>query len=176
MYRHHFVPEALRYDECYTTTDHGNVALWAPAGKPRPGLTENLRLVPTVARILGRHTPRALRMLSYLESQHPVAPHAHLILIGSDPDRQGQGLGSLMLRRTLSRLDREGTPAYLEATTPRSRALYLRHGFVVMGEIHLPGGGPPLWRMWRAPAGPETRMTSGDQPRTRGNTDIRRWE
>ena len=42
-------------------------------------------------------------------------------------------------------------PAYLEASTPRNRALYLRHGFVVLDEMRLPGGGPPLWRMWREP-------------------------
>jgi GNAT superfamily N-acetyltransferase len=74
------------------------------------------------------------------------------VLLGTDPDRQGRGLGSLLLRQTLSELDWARTPAYLEASTPRSRALYLRHGFVVMNEIRLPGGGPPLWRMWRDPA------------------------
>lgn len=152
MYRLVLVPEALKDNECYTTTDHGCVALWTPGGKPRPGLGENLRLAPTMLRILGRHTPRALRVLHYMESQLPTEPHAHLLLLGTDPDRQGQGLGSLLLRQTLSQLDRERTPAYLEASTPRSRALYLRHGFVVMNEIRLPGGGPPLWRMWRDPA------------------------
>ena len=42
-------------------------------------------------------------------------------------------------------------PAYHEATTPRNRALYERHGYVTLGEFTLPDGGPPLWRMWREP-------------------------
>ena len=39
-------------------------------------------------------------------------------------------------------------PAYHEATTPRNRALYERHGYVTQGEFTLPDG-PTLWRMWR---------------------------
>lgn len=154
IYRLVFVPDALSDDECFTTTSHGCVALWRPADKPRPSLVETLRHVPRMARVLGRQTPRALRVLTYMESQPPKERHAHLLLLGTDPDRQGQGLGSLVLGETLARLDREGVPAYLEATTSRSRALYLRHGFVVMNEVRLPGGGPPLWRMWRDPVEP----------------------
>ena len=51
----------------------------------------------------------------------------------------------------LETLDAEGIPAYLEASTVRSRALYERHGFEVTGEFNLPSGGPPLWQMWREP-------------------------
>lgn len=151
LYRLVLVPEALGDDECYATADHGCAALWKPAGKPRPSLLETLRLTSKLVRVLGHQTPRALRVLTYMEAQVPQEPHAHLVLLGTDPACQGQGLGSLMLRETLAPLDRERVPAYLEASTPRSRALYLRHGFVVMSEVRLPGGGPPLWRMWRDP-------------------------
>jgi GNAT superfamily N-acetyltransferase len=81
---------------------------------------------------------------------HPAEPHAYLFLIGTRPDRQGAGLGSALLRHVLERCDREGTPAYLEATTAGSRRLYLRHGLAEVGVIQLPDG-PPMWRMWRDP-------------------------
>jgi GNAT superfamily N-acetyltransferase len=152
MYQLIMVPDALNDDEAYVTGDGGAVALWVPAGKPKPGLVGNLRLMTKVARVFGRHAPRALRGLSYMESKFPEQPHAHLVFIGTDPDRQGEGLGSELLRRTLPRLDRRGIPAYLEASTLRSRALYLRHGFVDMDEMRMPDDGPPLWRMWRDPA------------------------
>jgi GNAT superfamily N-acetyltransferase len=152
MFRLINVPDALGDDEAYTTDDHAGVALWVPAGKGKPGLVENLRLISTAVRIWGRHTPRALRVLSYMESKFPERPHAHLVFIGTEPERQGQGVGGVLLRRTLPRLDREGVPAYLEASTLRSRELYLRHGFVDIDEMRLPGGGPTLWRMWREPA------------------------
>jgi hypothetical protein len=56
------------------------------------------------------------------------------------------------MRPTLERCDYEGVPAYLEASSKRSAVLYERLGFVHMGVLELPDGGPPLWPM-RRPAG-----------------------
>jgi hypothetical protein len=52
----------------------------------------------------------------------------------------------------LARADRDGLPAYLEASAPRNRALYERHGFEVVGEIQA-GDSPPLWPMLRPAVG-----------------------
>jgi hypothetical protein len=56
------------------------------------------------------------------------------------------------MRPVLERCDRDRVPAYLEASSPRNRALYERHGFEVMEECRYADDGPPLWRMWREPA------------------------
>ena len=40
-------------------------------------------------------------------------------------------------------------PAYLEASSPRNRVLYERHGFQVTEQFSLAPASPPLWRMWR---------------------------
>jgi hypothetical protein len=50
----------------------------------------------------------------------------------------------------LERCDRERTLAYLDATSPRNKQLYERHGFRA-GEPFAVAGGPPLWPMWREP-------------------------
>ena len=71
--------------------------------------------------------------------------------MGVVPEAQGRGRGATLLRHMLDRCDAESMPAYLEATTERSRALYALHGFEVTEELRLPGGGPPLWPMWREP-------------------------
>ena len=55
------------------------------------------------------------------------------------------------MQPVLAQCDREGVPAYLEATTRDSLRLYERLGFEVIGEF-APAGGPPLWPMWRHPA------------------------
>jgi ribosomal protein S18 acetylase RimI-like enzyme len=147
-----FLPRmALGRDEIYTD-DHGlGVASWTPPGQGETGTIDMLRMLPRLARLTGRRLPRTLRTLSYMESQFPEAPHWHLPFLGVVPEAQGRGIGSALMRPILDRSDREGMPAYLEASTPRSRELYLRHGFVVLDEMRLPGGGPPLWRMWREP-------------------------
>lgn len=84
------------------------------------------------------------------EARHPTGTaHLYLVLLGVLPEAQGRGLGGALLRERLDRADAEGLPAYLEATSQRSRALYERHGFRDTGDpIHLPDG-PTLWPMWR---------------------------
>jgi GNAT superfamily N-acetyltransferase len=64
---------------------------------------------------------------------------------------QGRGLGSALLRHVLATCDGDALPAYLEATNPRNRDLYARHGFDVV-EVIQAGTSPPLWAMLREPA------------------------
>jgi GNAT superfamily N-acetyltransferase len=153
FYAEIFLPRmALGRDEIYTDDRLSGVASWTPPGKGHATTIETLRLLPRLAAVCGRGLPRALRALAYLESQFPEELHWHLPFLGVAPERQGAGIGSALMRPILERCDREGIPAYLEASTPRNRSLYLRHGFVILDEIRLPGGGPPLWRMWREAA------------------------
>jgi len=81
---------------------------------------------------------------------HPTFDHWYLPFMGVDPFSQGQGLGSTLLRHALALCDRDGTPAYLEASTARSRMLYQRHEFEVVGEIQV-GSSPSVWAMLRHP-------------------------
>ena len=93
------------------------------------------------------------RAITTIESNHPRKPHYYLPFVGVEPELQGKGVGTALLAPVLNRCDREGTPAYLEATTTRNRACYLRQGFAVTEEFRFPKGGPPSWRMWREPRG-----------------------
>ncbi|MBN6058267.1 GNAT family N-acetyltransferase, partial [Nonomuraea sp. RK-328] len=89
-----------------------------------------------------------------LTGRHPNRePHLYLPCMGVVGGRQGAGLGSAMLRHRLERADADGLGAYLEASSPRSRALYLRHGFEDLGEPVRVADSPPLWPMWRRPRG-----------------------
>lgn len=102
--------------------------------------------------VFGVNAARLLALGRLLAERHPLG-HRHLYLacMGVLPACQGSGLGSSMLRDRLARADTERLPAYLEASSYGSRALYLRHGFEPLGEpIRLPDG-PPLWPMWRQP-------------------------
>ncbi|MET0908138.1 MAG: GNAT family N-acetyltransferase [Ilumatobacteraceae bacterium] len=81
---------------------------------------------------------------------HPVDEHWYLLAIGVSPVRQGGRLGSALLAHTLAVADAGDAPAFLEATSPRSRALYQRHGFEVLYEVRVDDS-PPMWPMLRAP-------------------------
>lgn len=139
---------AERHDEVHTTHEHAGAAIWFPPGHAQLSVWQQLRYLPTMVRVGGRDLPRLLRCLTIMEEQHPHEPHFYLNILGTDPDRQGEGIGSALLRAVLDRCDDEGIPAYLEATSERNRGLYERHGFEVTGEIVLPDG-PTMWPMWR---------------------------
>jgi ribosomal protein S18 acetylase RimI-like enzyme len=146
---HHLVP-ARR--EVWTTEDGSAAALWAPPGSWSVPIGTVLREAGPMLRLFGRRLPLALRYLMRVEHRHPKSPpHWYLEVLGTEPARQGRGLGSLLLRPMLALCDRDGLGAYLESSSERNRLLYERHGFRVVERFNMPGGGPEIRRMWRDP-------------------------
>jgi GNAT superfamily N-acetyltransferase len=144
----------LPFGGCYTTADHFGAAVWGPAGKPLltgiAGIANLVKVLPYVV----SHLKSTLDMISAIESLHPHEPHWYLATLGTDPEAQGRGIGSALMRPVLERCDAEGWPAYLESSKERNVPFYARHGFAVVKEVPLPGGGPSIWTMWREPQGP----------------------
>jgi GNAT superfamily N-acetyltransferase len=141
----------LPFGGCYTTDDYRGSAIWGPAGKPLltglAGVVNLVRVLPYAA----THLASTLQMLSLIESLHPHEPHWYLATLGTDPEAQGKGIGSALMRPVLEHCDAEGWPAYLESSKERNVPFYSRHGFQVVSEVPLPGGGPKIWTMWREP-------------------------
>jgi ribosomal protein S18 acetylase RimI-like enzyme len=136
----------------WTTDDLAGGAVWMPPDKWRVPVTTTIRELRPMARVFGRRLPLAFRSRLRMEARHPGKPsHGYLLMMGVAPDRQGRGLGTALLEPGLGSLDGARTPAYLEASSTRSRELYRRNGFKVIGQLGLPSGGPPLWLMWREP-------------------------
>lgn len=137
---------ALRRGRVWTTNDLSGAALSMPPGAWR---------VPPYATLLegpafGIHLARAARLGAAMERRHVREPHYYIRDVGILPDIQGEGFGSALMRPTLDHCDQEGLPAYLEASSERSAALYQRLGFRITKELRV-GGGPPLWLMLRSP-------------------------
>jgi ribosomal protein S18 acetylase RimI-like enzyme len=143
----------LEQEETYTTPGVAGAAVWERPGMWQLSAGRQLRLLPAMATTFRKRLPRLLRALITLEGAHPrEPPHYYLPFIGVAPEWQGRGLGAALLAPVLERCDRERLPAFLEASTPRNRALYERHGFIVTEEFRLGRTAPPQWRMWREPA------------------------
>jgi GNAT superfamily N-acetyltransferase len=136
--------------EAWTTPDLRAASLWTPPKNRPPSMAEGVSQLPVIA-ILGRATPRALRLVQMLESHHPRAPHFYLATIGTDPAMQGKGYGSALLSVVLSRCDAEAIPSYLESSKAENLSFYNRHGFEVVKEVLIPRTEVKLWLMWREP-------------------------
>lgn len=135
----------------HVTADVSAGALWLP-----PGVSTDLplwRSLDVLISMLRHGGPLALRngfAIDALLGRHkPKEPHYYLYTIGTLPERQGQGLGSELLRTGLEAVDRAGMPAYLESSKYVNVPLYQRFGFEVTEKVSTAPDTPPLWLMWR---------------------------
>jgi GNAT superfamily N-acetyltransferase len=132
----------------HTTPGRTAAALWIPTGENVAGQATDYD-----ARLAAATNPWTSQFAAFdavLDRHHPAdIPHYYLAMLAVRPDRQGRGTGTALLRTFHAALDQAGTPAYLEASGPRTRHLYLSHGYTDHGpSVHLPGG-PDMYPMWR---------------------------
>lgn len=154
-----FVERAFTDGLVLTTPARDAAALWISVGpegqdEPPEGYDKELAI------LTGRHMARFKALDEAFDRHHPIGiPHEHLAILAVRPDRQRRGIGTSLLHARHAVLDRERTPAYLEASDPVKRDIYLAHGYVDLGVlIQLPDG-PPMHPMWREPyAGRRRRM------------------
>lgn len=146
----------LKLGEVWVAEDCAAVAVWMPpsdAGDETEGPREDPTSTSRAEReaLIGDRLPQAEEAGRFVEAHRPKAPHWYLASVGTRPDRQGRGLGSIVLAPVLECCDAEGMPAYTETSAPRNVGFYRRHGFEVISELDVPGGGPHVWLMWREP-------------------------
>lgn len=136
---------SAEHGELAVTADGTAAAVWLPRAADAQAADEE-PLPPELSR-LGT-------FLELTADRHPAGEaHLHLVFLDVVPGGRGRGLGGDLLRRRLDRADADGLPAYLEASSARSRALYTRHGFGDVGDpIRLPDG--PVVRPMRRAANP----------------------
>ena len=90
-------------------------------------------------------------MFAQMEHYHPARDECwYLPMIAVDPAYIGRGAGGALLDYGLIRCDDAGQVAYLEASSPQSIPLYMRHGFEPIGKIQV-GSSPPMTPMVREP-------------------------
>jgi GNAT superfamily N-acetyltransferase len=143
------VEHALDHGDVLMTAERGGVAVWLPRDRPLPEIPNYDR---RLSQACGGYTDRFRELDAAFDKHHPTEAHHHLALLAVQADRRRQGIGTALLDRYHTRLDRDRVPAYLEASSPSNRRLYMRHGYTDHGDpVDLPDGGPRLWPMWRTP-------------------------
>lgn len=145
--------QLIPHGEVWTTQDAAAAALWAPPDGWRTTAREDLALSRGLLHPqLVMRLPMVVWGLLGMERVHPERPpHWYLAVLGTEPGRQGEGLGSAVLRPVLEQCDEDGVAAYLESSNERNNDFYARHGFRVTGEVRMPRRGPAIWTMWREP-------------------------
>ncbi|MGH9273060.1 MAG: GNAT family N-acetyltransferase [Acidimicrobiales bacterium] len=145
----------LGHGHVYTLDGTPGAAYWDPPGQWKTRMRDVVHLAPLMIRGMRLRTINAVRGLGRIEKAHAAHPeHYYLAVLGTRPDRQGEGLGSALMAPVLARCDQDGIGAYLESSKESNIPYYRRHGFEVVGEVDFPSG-PRLWPMWRDPRPPE---------------------
>lgn len=139
----------------WTTSDLSAAALVLPPGRWRVPLSATLREGTAFGAGLGRAARLGMAM-EWRHARELRGPHYYVRDVGVLPEMQGRGLGSALMAPTLELCDRAGLPAYLEASSERSAALYERLGFEHLAQLSVLGS-PPLRLMLRPPV-------NGDAP------------
>jgi GNAT superfamily N-acetyltransferase len=145
------------HGEVYTTAGRveGN-AVWLPPGQTKVSLLRmvSVGLLAAPLRLGPSPFMRFMRVMNVFDGLHErdmQGPHWYLMILGVDPPRQGQGVGGSLIQPVLARADEAGLPCYLETQKTINVPFYQRHGFDVVIEDDIPGGGPHYWTMKRLP-------------------------
>ncbi|MBX7267363.1 N-acetyltransferase [Micromonospora sp. Llam7] len=152
-YARFVLAHGLAHGQVDTTCDRTAVAVWYPRrAAPEPAAA----LLFGLCRVLGAQAARFALLHAQTDAVHPHIPHHHLAQLAGDHDAARR---LLVARHRL--LDPHGLPSYAEVVTDRPRECLLgRLGYAPRTPVLL-GGGPALWRMWRAAPATARRCRAG---------------
>jgi len=135
------------------------VALWLPPGKDigpwamaRSGFAMP-RIVMTMPAQDRKRMMAIDRQFRERRKKLMPDPYWYLMAIGVEPEHQGRGLGSALVRSGMRKADHDRTLIYLETETERNVGYYEHLGFEVIEEIEAIGLGFTVWLMIRSPRG-----------------------
>ncbi|MEV0278497.1 GNAT family N-acetyltransferase [Streptomyces sp. NPDC050610] len=141
----------LVYGRVWVADEGRAVAVWTtPEQDPSPGFAE---IGAEIGELAGDRAAVYEAVEAALAPYRPTEPVWFLATVGVDPESQGRGLGSAVLRPGLEAAAAAGYPAFLETSGERNVRFYERLGFAVTADVPLPDGGPRTWCMRREARG-----------------------
>jgi len=147
----------LLYGEVHTSTTAGQaIAVWVPSSRAQMTTARQIRaggirLYRRVGRDAVARMTRVAQHNDALRRRSVAGDHLFLSVLAVDPDHQGQGHATRLLRPTLARLDDDRLAGYLELTEPDLIAFYRRFGFAEGAPSTVPGTKLTVWPMVRSP-------------------------
>jgi len=91
---------------------------------------------------------KAMNRETRIKKLHPPTKMAYLWFIGVQPEHQGQGIGSKLMKEIISNSDSKVLPIYLETSTLKNLPWYEKFGFQIYGQLDF---GYNLYFMEREP-------------------------
>jgi GNAT superfamily N-acetyltransferase len=135
----------------WVTDDLAAAAMWDFPGKSDPAPEQVESVWARYRAIAGEDAfDRLVRYNDAVSAASAAEPCWYLGVLATDPERQREGLASVLLAPILGEADHLGVACCLETSTEENRRFYERRGFTQATEVVL-SGGPPTWWLRRAP-------------------------
>jgi GNAT superfamily N-acetyltransferase len=151
----HALAHGGHVDVIFSRHNHDTIAgaaVWYKRMKPP---ADDFAFDHQMAKELGPYADRWALVATSFEARHPTEPYWYLAYIGVSTNLQRIGLGGQLLRHGHTRVDRDGLPAYLEASSAEVRSLYAANGYTAGAPLLVAPRAAPVWPMTR-PAGGAT--------------------
>ena len=148
----------MRFGEVYTTSPKlEGISLWQledsreeQQDKPISLSINWFNFVLAVA--LGKSLKKVHSLYDYVYKTHfTLLPsrHWYFSVIGVDPNFQGKGFASSLIKPMLARIDKEQLGCYLDTNNEKNVGLYQHFGFKVLKKYQIPGTNVINWSMLR---------------------------
>ena len=145
----------IKYGEVYSTSENfEGIAIWRP---PKNVNISYWKFVQSGGvKIPFKFGVETTKKMSYIQAVNDSirniymkVPYWYFGPIGVDPEYQGQGFASELIKPMLNRIDKENLPIYLETNIERNIAIYDHFGFRILEEIIIPDTSIVSWSMIR---------------------------
>ena len=160
MLEHYFrfkIRYGLLFGEVYaTSTNIEGLAVWLPSQYVkmtnwRTFQAGGLSLFPKLGIENIKKMLSAGNFINNIHHQYANFPHWYLSPIGVDPEYQGKGFASTLLRAMFNRSDKEKIPCLLETQSEINVDIYKHFGFEVVEKTVFPNTNLNHWIMLRKP-------------------------
>lgn len=138
-----FFRRMIAHGATLTTSDVVAFAMWVPPGRPEVEVEPTSTETPSDELIA-----KFVALRQALDANTPDEDHWYLQMVGTHPDWQRRGIGSVLIEEGLGWAMRDGLGVYLETETAENVAYYRHLGFAVRTEWDVDTGGPHMWGMW----------------------------
>jgi ribosomal protein S18 acetylase RimI-like enzyme len=147
----------IKYGEVYATSPEiEGLAAWFAPGKSDMTTFRLMRVGGMAfSREMGPSILERMNLISEYTSkmrkQHVLEPHWHLFPIAVNPEFQGKGHASTLMKPMLAKIAEQERPCYLETQKEKNVSLYEHYGFEVIHTDVIPGIDMKHWGMIKAP-------------------------
>jgi ribosomal protein S18 acetylase RimI-like enzyme len=147
----------LRYGQIFTTPAIEGISIWLPPGETHTTSWRYARagFLPTMLYMgLQHYFTQAIKNEELVMKTHREimpGPHWYLWAIAVDPEKQSQGVGSILIQPGLQAADAQQVPCYVETHAEENLPFYQNKAFELVRIEQVPGFDLRFWCFVREP-------------------------